>query len=132
MSAPSTHNSRLCRLVSFFLILCCFAGGLEAPFAPGEDCNRNGVPDADDIASAASHDCNQNGVPDECEPLFPGQKENLVGSWPNFIAASDSNGDGRIDLSDPVSILGFLFHGARPPALGTECVWIAGCPDVCQ
>ncbi|MCH7814691.1 MAG: hypothetical protein IID40_11800, partial [Planctomycetes bacterium] len=31
------------------------------------DCNSNGVPDDEDIASGFSHDCNLNGVPDECE-----------------------------------------------------------------
>ncbi len=33
-----------------------------------DDCNTNGVPDADDIADSTSEDCNSNGVPDECEP----------------------------------------------------------------
>lgn len=32
-----------------------------------EDCNTNGVPDADDIASQGSLDTNGNGIPDECE-----------------------------------------------------------------
>jgi len=31
------------------------------------DCNLNGIPDSDDIASATSPDCNANGTPDECE-----------------------------------------------------------------
>ena len=31
------------------------------------DCNGNGVPDWQDIASGTSRDCNLNGVPDECE-----------------------------------------------------------------
>ena len=31
------------------------------------DCNANGVPDADDIASGSSTDCEGNGVPDECQ-----------------------------------------------------------------
>lgn len=31
------------------------------------DCNRNGIIDADDIASGHSPDCNQNGNPDECD-----------------------------------------------------------------
>ena len=35
--------------------------------AEKDDCNRNGVPDACDVASAVSHDCNGNGRPDECE-----------------------------------------------------------------
>src|SRR5262245_18592240 len=33
----------------------------------GPDCNANGVPDDQDIASGASADCDGNGVPDECE-----------------------------------------------------------------
>jgi hypothetical protein len=32
------------------------------------DCNRNGVPDIDDIAGGTSADCNNNELPDECEP----------------------------------------------------------------
>jgi predicted outer membrane repeat protein len=34
---------------------------------PFVDCNANGVPDSEDIASGASADCNGNEVPDECE-----------------------------------------------------------------
>ena len=32
-----------------------------------EDCNENGVLDANDIADSTSEDCNQNGIPDECD-----------------------------------------------------------------
>ncbi len=46
--------------------------------------------------------------------------------------AADVNDDGKLDLSDPVSILGFLFLGGSPPVLGTECVRIAGCPESCR
>jgi hypothetical protein len=48
------------------------------------------------------------------------------------FALTDINRDGRIDLSDPVSILGFLFLGREPPVLGTKCVRIAGYPENCQ
>ena len=34
-----------------------------------DDCNCNGVPDADDIAAGTSLDVNQNGTPDECEAI---------------------------------------------------------------
>ncbi|MBI4718956.1 MAG: S8 family serine peptidase [Planctomycetes bacterium] len=34
----------------------------------GDDCNRNGIDDALDIANGTSQDCNANGFPDECEP----------------------------------------------------------------
>ena len=49
-------------------------------FKIAPDCNNNGVPDLDDIASVTSPDCNNNGIPDECEP--------------------DSDGDGAIDGCD--------------------------------
>lgn len=45
------------------------------------DCNGNGVHDADDIASGASHDCNHNGVPDECDTatgVSPDTDQNLT------------------------------------------------------
>ncbi|HNO77260.1 MAG TPA: choice-of-anchor Q domain-containing protein [Phycisphaerae bacterium] len=32
------------------------------------DCNNNGIPDAEDIASGTSEDCSLDGVPDECDP----------------------------------------------------------------
>ncbi|MCZ6735939.1 MAG: FG-GAP repeat protein, partial [Planctomycetota bacterium] len=35
----------------------------------GVDCNRNGQPDACDIALGVSSDCNANGIPDECDPV---------------------------------------------------------------
>jgi hypothetical protein len=44
------------------------------------DCNGNGVPDDEDIASGTSTDCNTNEVPDDCE--------------------EDSDGDGTIDDCD--------------------------------
>lgn len=31
------------------------------------DCNGNGIPDAEDIASGISHDCNTNAIPDSCD-----------------------------------------------------------------
>lgn len=34
---------------------------------PCDDCNGNGIDDADDISAGASRDINANGIPDECE-----------------------------------------------------------------
>ena len=31
------------------------------------DCNNNGIPDAEDIASGIAQDCNTNGIPDSCD-----------------------------------------------------------------
>jgi hypothetical protein len=46
------------------------------------------------------------------------------------IALLDANGDHGLDLSDAVSVLSFLFLGGPPPAAGTECTGIEGCPAV--
>jgi serine/threonine protein kinase len=54
-----------------------------------------------------------------------------AGQNPGWAEAQDVNGDGAIDLSDPVSSLTYLFSTGRPPVLGTECVRITGCPDKC-
>ena len=43
----------------------------------------------------------------------------------------DFNGDNSINLSDAVGVLGFLFQGGPAHTLGTECVPIAGCAEVC-
>ncbi len=43
----------------------------------------------------------------------------------------DINGDARVDVADAIALLGYLFGSARPPALGTDCVRISGCPTAC-
>ncbi len=47
------------------------------------------------------------------------------------LALFDVNGDASFNLSDPVYLLNYLFLGGPPPALGTDCLWIEGCPDAC-
>ncbi len=57
------------------------AGNLTITIEGGiPDCNGNGIPDDEDIASGTSPDCDGDGVPDECE--------------------HDSDGDGTIDDCD--------------------------------
>ena len=90
-------------------------GNLGALRLRGQDCNRNGVPDAEELARGTSADSNRNGIPDECELpgclIFPGGKTNLTGSSPYALATADLNGDGHLDLatanerSDDVSLL---------------------------
>ena len=53
------------------------------------DCNQNGVPDAEEIASGTAQDCNANGVPDECD-MGAGE-------------SSDCNGNGIPDECDLAS-----------------------------
>ncbi|MCP4249044.1 MAG: hypothetical protein GY778_18525, partial [bacterium] len=45
----------------------CATIGCPPPPPTVLDCNTNGVPDDQDIASGTSNDCDLNGVPDECE-----------------------------------------------------------------
>lgn len=47
-------------------------------------------------------------------------------------ALLDNDGSGVVNITDAVHMLSFLFQGGGPPALGTECVRIEGCPDACQ
>ncbi|HVR75874.1 MAG TPA: chitobiase/beta-hexosaminidase C-terminal domain-containing protein [Planctomycetota bacterium] len=58
-----------------------------------------------------------------CEGDFPGEGANLL--------LSDGNGDLRLDLSDAVYTLNHLFTGGPPHVLGSGCVRIEDCPDVC-
>jgi hypothetical protein len=42
----------------------------------------------------------------------------------------DVNGDRGVDESDAVAMMTYLFLSGPRPVLGTECVRVAGCPDV--
>ncbi|HVR73038.1 MAG TPA: CotH kinase family protein [Planctomycetota bacterium] len=50
---------------------------------------------------------------------------------PGNKALLDVDGNASVQLGDAVYILTYLFQEGAPPVLGTECVPIAGCPDVC-
>ncbi|MGA1535200.1 MAG: hypothetical protein ACO4B4_11945 [Planctomycetota bacterium] len=68
-----------------------------------QDCNGNGLPDDQDIASGASLDCDGNAVPDECD----------------LAAGGDCDGDGALDACEIAS-------GAEPDCNGN------GLPDACD
>ncbi len=76
------------------------------------DCNENGIPDVDDIASGFSNDCDgntqpdecgadcdANGLPDVCE-LLAGAADCDGNNWLD-ICQGDFDGDGIIDACDP-------------------------------
>ncbi len=63
------------------------------------------------------------GVPLPCDGALPGEGGNLP--------LLDVNGSGSVDLTDAVSVLNYLFRGGAPPALGTACVRMAGCGELC-
>ena len=48
------------------------------------------------------------------------------------LLLADVNGDGSVDLTDAVGVLNYLFLNGSAPALGVECVRIAGCPNACD
>ncbi|MCP4592363.1 MAG: right-handed parallel beta-helix repeat-containing protein [bacterium] len=62
-----------------------------------EDCNGNGVWDADDIAVGTSQDCNSNGTPDECDVAHHDCNTNGVPDE----CDPDFDGDGLPDGCDP-------------------------------
>ncbi len=75
------------------------------------DCNENGLPDVQDLATGQSRDCNDNNVPDACE-------------------LGDFDGDADVDLED---FAGFIScsspAGSEPP--GSRCeVFDAACDGV--
>ncbi|MFP6738105.1 MAG: hypothetical protein VCD34_05115, partial [Planctomycetota bacterium] len=50
---------------------------------------------------------------------------------PGNISILDSNGDETVNVSDAVWLLGYMYQGGAPPSRGTECLRLAGCPNVC-
>ncbi len=50
---------------------------------------------------------------------------------PGNQALLDSDGSETVTVSDAVRLLTYLFQRGSPPALGRECVAIAGCPEAC-
>ena len=95
------------------------AGGLQMP----GDVNQDGVLNLSDAVSVLTY-------------LFQGTPAELPcgdGSAADAgnRALLDSDGGGTIHMADAIYVLNFLYQGGAPPALGTECVPIAGCEDAC-
>jgi hypothetical protein len=110
-----------------------------------EDRNSSGIPDECEGGLQLPGDTNQDSTLDlsdavwllghlflGTQPVLPCEGGTSSVPGPGALALVDVNGDGEIDLSDGVSLLSYLFLGSRPPAIGTECVWIVGCPETCQ
>ena len=56
----------------------------------------------------------------------------LVRAGDNAFLRGDSNTDTRVDLSDAIFTLAYLFQGGQAHALGIACTGIADCPDACD
>jgi hypothetical protein len=84
-------------------------------------------------------DCNQDGEIDIADGicvlgyLFGGLPRVLpcgdgTDTDPGNVELIDSNGSGEIDLSDAIRIFRWNFFGGPGHALGSDCVFISGCP----
>ena len=90
---------------------------------PG-DANQDGRTDLSDAVGLLSYLFLE--VPETlpCEGRGLGEGGNL--------AVFDLNGDAGVDIADPIFLLLHLFTGGSPPVLGTECIRVAGCVEVCS
>ncbi|MFQ5502525.1 MAG: dockerin type I domain-containing protein, partial [Phycisphaerae bacterium] len=66
---------------------------------PANDCDGNGVEDADDITNGTALDCNGNGAPDSCDIAGGASQDCDADGIPDDCAA-DTDGDGIIDSCD--------------------------------
>lgn len=98
------------------------AGDLGSRVIPS-DCNADGQLDLSDGVCLLGYLFE--GVPAEL-PCGDGSAADPANS-----SLLDSNADGEVDLSDAVQVFSYLFVGGAPPILGTTCVPISGCPEVC-
>jgi hypothetical protein len=48
------------------------------------------------------------------------------------VAILDFNGDGKVDLTDAIGELRYLFLSGAKHVLGESCVAVTGCPDACK
>jgi hypothetical protein len=51
---------------------------------------------------------------------------------PGNRALLDLDGDSKVNIVDAVYALRYLFQSGGPPALGTACTAISGCPEKCS
>ena len=73
----------------------------------GRDCNRNGVPDSDDINDGAAGDCNRNDIPDQCEidagAVADANEDGVPDTCDN---PADLDGNGVVNVEDLLMLLG--------------------------
>jgi hypothetical protein len=86
----------------------CRGFGVHGMHCPN-DCNGNGVLDAEDIANGTSADCDENGIPDECELQEHDCNHNGVLDACDIAngTSQDCNGDGLPDECVPTPAYGW-------------------------
>lgn len=104
--------------------------------APAGDCNGNGVPDAQDLASFTSYDWNGNAIPDECEQLgrtYCSPAEHNSTGLPSYLIATGSNraptGPSdtiRLDAYNlPSSAFGFFAVSSAPANINGRAIGVS-------
>lgn len=63
--------------------------------------------------------------------LFGSTTEAPCAATGGNIALLDTNGDGAVDIADPIAVLLHLFAGGSGPVLGTDCEELLWCPTLC-
>ncbi len=91
---------------------------------PG-DCNQDSQVDQSDAICLLSY-LFLGGPPTELPCLGGGRDD------PGNHALLNFNDEGAVDLSDAVAMLMWKFVGGPPHPLGVNCVWIPGCPVLCN
>ena len=114
--------------------------------ARSKDADRDGIPDECPAAAGGQipADANQDGKLDLSDAVWVLNRlfHGAASPWPcdggldpspapADVRLLDSNGDGALDVADPIALLRHFFFGGEPPALGTRCVAITGCPERC-
>jgi len=100
------------------------SGSVLIPTSP--DCNNNGSPDDEDIASGISLDCNHNFVPDECDIALGDSADQNENGVPDEceLFPGDMNCDGEVTFAD---IDGFVQSLAGEEAwTHPTCPWLNG------
>ena len=101
------------------LTLVDFPESCSAEGMPESDCNVNNVLDSCEISLRFETDCDSDEVPDSCQvaesPTLDSDDNNVLDICEQFFYRGDVNDDGKLDVSDPVRILGYLFLGNFDP-----------------
>ena len=88
------------------------------------DSNQDGRLDLSDAVSLILRIVGLSTTPLPCEGKTVAEGANRV--------LFDIDANNQIDTTDVLAILFYLFGTATPPALGSECTPIVGCPDTCR
>jgi len=90
---------------------------------PG-DVNQDGRLDISDVVAMLRWQFGSGTVPLPCGGTSAEEGGNLI--------IFDINGDDKVNVADAVSLLLYLFKNGAPPARGTHCVFVEGCPGACN